>query len=107
VVFTEMNSTVPVNVCPNDDADLNTDDVRVTSTADAPCGSYACQHKFQLFVVKKCLLFQTFLVSLASPDKRSAVLNQFHVKQNLRPYNLVSETNLVHNILSIFRQFYL
>jgi hypothetical protein len=95
------------NVCTKDNAYLNTDDVRVTSTADVPCGSYACQHNFQLFVVKKCVLFQTFLVLLASPDNSSAVLMQFRVKQNRRPYNLLNETNLVHNILSIFRQIYL
>ena len=95
------------NVCPNDNAYLNIDDVHITSTADVSCGPYAYQHNFQLFVVQKCVLFQTFLVSLASPDKSSAVSTQFQVKQTLRSYNLVNETNLVHNILSIFRQFYL
>jgi hypothetical protein len=81
VVFTEMN-----NLCPNYNAYLNTDDVRVTSTERVV--------PTHVNFLQKCVFFQIFLVSLASPDKSSAVLTQFHVKENLRPYNLVKKNSM-------------
>jgi hypothetical protein len=46
-------------------------DVRVISTADAVCGSYAFQQNFRLFVSQRCALCREFLVSLESPDGHS------------------------------------
>lgn len=48
--------------------------VRVISTADAVCGSYTSQHRFQLFLTQMYAPPRTFLVSLESSEGHSLLI---------------------------------
>jgi hypothetical protein len=64
----------PLNICPESSACCDMCDIRVISTANAPCGSHTFQHNFQLFVAQKCVLHRKFLVSLESPGRHSLLI---------------------------------
>jgi hypothetical protein len=69
-----MSKEVAVDICPELSTLWDTGDVRVISTADAPCGSHAFQHNFQLFIAQRCALCRKCLVSLVSPYRHSLLV---------------------------------
>ena len=49
VVFTEMNISIPVNMCPKTTTSWDNGVFRIVSAAGGVCGFHARKHNFQLF----------------------------------------------------------